>query len=74
MLAYLFVTLGYLGLISGRALLSAGGSLRASAAVHRGMLRRVLRAPVAWFEATPSGRLLNRFSSDVSGCMDSRVH
>ena len=48
MLAYLLVTLGYLGLICSRALLSAGGSLKASAAVHRGMLRRVLKAPVAW--------------------------
>ena len=48
MLAYLLVTLGYLGLICSRALLSAGGSLKASTAVHRGMLRRVLKAPVAW--------------------------
>ena len=34
------------------------------------MLDAVLRAPVAFFDATPSGRLLNRFSSDLSSIDD----
>ena len=29
-------------------------------------MRAVLRAKVSWFEATPLGRVLNRFSSDIS--------
>ncbi|KAG7275222.1 hypothetical protein CRUP_034812 [Coryphaenoides rupestris] len=39
--------------------------LRAARLMHEGMLRGVLRAPQAFFEGTPAGRLLNRFSKDV---------
>uniref|UniRef100_A0A671LL09 Canalicular multispecific organic anion transporter 2-like n=1 Tax=Sinocyclocheilus anshuiensis TaxID=1608454 RepID=A0A671LL09_9TELE len=43
------------------------GTARVSAAhaTHLHMLHAVLRAPQAFFEATPSGRILNRFSKDV---------
>ena len=34
------------------------------------MLEGVLGAPVAFFERTPSGRLLNRFSSDLASVDD----
>lgn len=30
------------------------------------MTERILYATMAWFEATPSGRLINRFSQDIS--------
>ena len=63
---YCAVTVAYVGLIGIRAALSATGSLRASGLVHASMLAKVLRAPLAWFDATPSGRLLNRFSSDLA--------
>ncbi|XP_038617354.1 multidrug resistance-associated protein 7 [Tachyglossus aculeatus] len=52
-----------------RALLFAAGTLRAAATLHRRLLRRVLMAPVAFFQATPAGRIVNRFSSDVA-CVD----
>ena len=39
-------------------------SLRASRGLHALMTERVLRAPTAWFDATPVGRIQNRFSSD----------
>jgi len=39
--------------------------LRASRLLHNGILERVLRAPLSWFNSTPSGRIMNRFSSDV---------
>ena len=41
-------------------------SVRAARLMHGGMVRAVLRAKVSWFEATPLGRVLNRFSSDIS--------
>ena len=41
-------------------------SVRASRTMHGAMARAVLRARVSWFEATPLGRVLNRFASDVS--------
>lgn len=36
------------------------------------MLHAVLRAPVRFFDTSPTGRILNRFSSDVD-CMDERL-
>lgn len=33
--------------------------------MHDAMAARVMRAPVGWFERTPLGRILNRFSSDI---------
>ncbi|XP_035389254.1 canalicular multispecific organic anion transporter 2 isoform X3 [Electrophorus electricus] len=39
--------------------------LKAAHATHLNMLHAILRAPQAFFEATPSGRVLNRFSKDV---------
>ncbi|XP_051770131.1 ATP-binding cassette sub-family C member 3 isoform X5 [Ctenopharyngodon idella] len=39
--------------------------LKAARATHLHMLQAILRAPQAFFEATPSGRVLNRFSKDV---------
>ncbi|XP_075557069.1 ATP-binding cassette sub-family C member 2-like isoform X2 [Dermacentor variabilis] len=39
---------------------------RLSSRLHGAMLRRVLLCPVSFFEATPRGRLLNRFSADLN--------
>uniref|UniRef100_G3UHU7 ATP-binding cassette sub-family C member 10 n=1 Tax=Loxodonta africana TaxID=9785 RepID=G3UHU7_LOXAF len=52
-----------------RAVLFAAGTLRAAATLHRRLLHRVLMAPVTFFDSTPTGRILNRFSSDVA-CTD----
>ncbi|KAK9376594.1 uncharacterized protein V1513DRAFT_483259 [Lipomyces chichibuensis] len=41
------------------------GSLRASAQLFERLLQRVLRAPPRFFDATPVGRILNRFSKDI---------
>jgi len=47
-----------------RYLLAARLALRASALLHARMASAVLRAPLAWFDTTPSGRVLNRFGRD----------
>ncbi|XP_015846686.3 ATP-binding cassette sub-family C member 10 [Peromyscus maniculatus bairdii] len=52
-----------------RALLFAAGALQAAATLHHRPLRQLLKAPVTFFHSTPSGRVLNRFSSDVA-CVD----
>lgn len=39
--------------------------LRGSQLLHKRMLDRVLRAPMSWFNTTPSGRIMNRFSKDI---------
>jgi ATP-binding cassette subfamily C (CFTR/MRP) protein 1 len=40
-------------------------SMRASRTMHANMLAKVLRLPASFFDATPSGRIINRFSKDT---------
>lgn len=40
--------------------------VRAARALHSNLLARVLRAPLSFFDKTPVGRLLNRFSRDTN--------
>ncbi|XP_043861170.1 ATP-binding cassette sub-family C member 10 isoform X2 [Dromiciops gliroides] len=54
-----------------RAILFATGILQAAATLHQRLLHRILRAPVTFFDSTPTGRILNRFSSDVACADDS---
>ncbi|KAF8339574.1 uncharacterized protein EI90DRAFT_3151078 [Cantharellus anzutake] len=64
--------LGYIGLevVTGTFSICASipsifSSLRASHRLYRTMLVSVLHAPSRWFDKTPSGRILNRFSKDI---------
>ena len=43
----------------------AYGCARASHILHDAMLRRCMRAPMTFFDTTPTGRILNRFSKDL---------
>ncbi|KAM9316906.1 ATP-binding cassette sub-family C member 10 [Gastrophryne carolinensis] len=52
-----------------RALLFALGTVRAATVIHQRLLQRVLRATVTFFDITPVGRIINRFSSDLY-CVD----
>lgn len=40
-------------------------TIRGSTKMHNGMAVSVLRAPMSFFETTPIGRILNRFSNDI---------
>ncbi|XP_075526535.1 ATP-binding cassette sub-family C member 3-like [Dermacentor variabilis] len=52
--------------------LVALGANRLSRLLHRDMLDRVLHSPVAFFDSTPRGRILNRFTADAS-TLDTRL-
>jgi ABC-type multidrug transport system fused ATPase/permease subunit len=41
------------------------GTLSASEILHALLLCNILRCPIAFFDVTPVGRVLNRFSKDV---------
>ncbi|XP_078381397.1 ATP-binding cassette sub-family C member 3-like [Oculina patagonica] len=43
----------------------AFSSVKASDRLHHGLLTNVLHSPMAFFEATPLGRIVNRFSKDI---------
>uniref|UniRef100_A0A8C4WSK5 ATP binding cassette subfamily C member 10 n=1 Tax=Gopherus evgoodei TaxID=1825980 RepID=A0A8C4WSK5_9SAUR len=52
-----------------RAFLFAHGTIRAATVIHSRLLQRVMKATVTFFDITPMGRILNRFSSDLY-CVD----
>ncbi|XP_069708549.1 ATP-binding cassette sub-family C member 10 [Phaenicophaeus curvirostris] len=52
-----------------RAFLFAYGAIRAATVIHNRLLQRVLKATITFFDTTPTGRILNRFSSDLY-CVD----
>lgn len=72
-----YAVLPAVSLFVGLSLLSAGadrlryfvtftGGVKAGTWYFAALLRRVLRSPLSFFDSTPQGRILNRFSTDVS--------
>ncbi|KAJ3029830.1 UNVERIFIED_CONTAM: hypothetical protein HDU68_010951 [Siphonaria sp. JEL0065] len=47
-------------------LINVFGAIRASRSLHQSLLASILGAPLRFFETTPLGRILNRFSKDIS--------
>ena len=65
--ASVFAAIGLLALVLDRGLFSFAFARGVAAGryLHAGMLRRVVRAPLPFFDRNPSGRVLARFSGDM---------
>ncbi|KAA3674940.1 ATP-binding cassette, subfamily C (CFTR/MRP), member 10 [Paragonimus westermani] len=57
---------GHVVVTAFRAVLFALSGLAAAARMHQGALNTILHAQMFYFDRTPQGRILNRFSADVS--------
>lgn len=62
---YLGFALGFTLLTACRSYMNLMSALRASRLVHLRSLSTLVRAPVTFFDTTPVGRILNRFSKDT---------
>ncbi|CAG8854492.1 23948_t:CDS:2, partial [Gigaspora margarita] len=62
----IYVLITFLSIIGGvsRSVWLYYGSLRASKKLYQTILHQVIRAPLRFFDTTPVGRILNRFSKD----------
>lgn len=54
-----------------RAFLFAYGGVKAAAKIHKALLKVIVKANVKFFDVTPVGRIVNRFSSDTYTVDDS---
>ena len=61
---------GQLLIISAMNIILAYSSMRAARNLHYGLLINIMHLPMQFFESTPLGRIVNRFSKDVNSVDD----
>ena len=62
--AYVGVALFYVPMIIGGAVSYVLISVHGASGLHAKVFNTVLKAPVGWFDATPTGRIVSRFAAD----------
>jgi ATP-binding cassette subfamily C (CFTR/MRP) protein 4 len=68
-IGYFSIVIIYCIFVFARTLLFTFAMLKSSQNLHNSMFTSVLSATMSWFWATPTGRILNRFTRDVD-CVD----
>ncbi len=68
-----YVMISFISLVISLAASISGviSGLAAAVKIHNTMFQRVLRSPIAFFDTTPIGRILNRFTKDINAIDDS---
>ncbi|KAI8879095.1 P-loop containing nucleoside triphosphate hydrolase protein [Backusella circina FSU 941] len=69
---YVLITMSNIIVGTGRFAVLYWGALRANRTLYGELLHRVFRAPLRFFDRTPLGRILNRFSKDFE-TIDSNI-
>ncbi|KAF9106720.1 hypothetical protein BGX27_009048 [Mortierella sp. AM989] len=62
---YALLSFLYIFTIMCRQAVQYKGSLAASRSIHRRLLSQILNSPVRFFDTTPLGRIMNRFTKDI---------
>lgn len=52
----------------------ARGSINSSRVLHKLLLENIMRSPMQFFDTTPLGRVVNRFSKDIDTVDSSIPH
>ena len=77
---YIYAGIGAIAIFSlfANAITEIFGTLRASRYLHGALAERIMKAPIRFFDVTPLGRIVNRFSKDIQsidqevlGCIQS---
>ena len=63
---YLFCLFSVLSACTFRSLFQISSSLKAARRMHENLLQSTLLATCSWFDSTPVGRIINRFSQDIT--------
>ena len=63
---YTLIGFGTASAFLGKAVVYVPGAKRAMRSLHQDMLRTIMHTKVTFFDSTPRGRVLNRFSSDCA--------
>ncbi|ORX67697.1 hypothetical protein BCR32DRAFT_330237 [Anaeromyces robustus] len=61
---YLILNLSQIGLTLFYSIFMAMVGIKAARRIHRDAISRILKAPISFFDTTPLGRIINRFSKD----------
>ena len=62
--------LGQVLLVTAMSLILAYSAMKAARNLHQGLLVNIMHLPMQFFETTPLGRIVNRFSRDVNSVDD----
>ena len=68
LVAFLGLAAGQIVVMLSTSITWSVNSIRASRNIHHSTISRLIHAPVSWFEASPSGRVMSRFSADLGVC------